>query len=272
MVKIGAVWDRTAEFLADNLSSIMPVALFAFFFPYSINGSFQQAAQGATESLQLVFLLVSFAVGVLSMWGALALIAMVTGDDSREAGRRATRRLLPAVIVRLALLVPLCLCFLPTLIALVAGGADFRALLNNDAAGMPKAAQWTFLVNLLVVLPLWLALAARLVLIDPVVLAEERMFGAIARSWRLTRGLTWRMIGVILLYLVVSVVAWQAARTVFGVLFQLIVGDGGGGLSLSGVLTSITVAAVQAALAVVSALFAAHLLLAAIVSERGQPR
>jgi hypothetical protein len=42
MVKMSTVWDRTAEFLSDNIGAIVPVALLAFFVPASIGGSFQR--------------------------------------------------------------------------------------------------------------------------------------------------------------------------------------------------------------------------------------
>lgn len=261
MVRMGAVWDRTAEFLTDNLGAILPVALLAFFAPFSIYGSFQQASANATESLKLVFQFASLAVGVLALWGALALAAMVFGEDSRRAGARAGRRLLPALFVQVMLAIGITLLFLPTMIVGIAHGVDVITLDWAGLLSLPPQVWSVANLNALVVLPLMLWLSTRLLLTTPVVLAEDRSFGAILRSWQLTRGMTLQILGVILLFCIVAVVAELATRFVFGSIFQLIAGSATG-LSLSAVLTSITVAAVRAILAVVSALFTANLLLA----------
>ena len=36
MVVIGSVWDRTVEFISDNLSAVVPIALMGIFAPLSI--------------------------------------------------------------------------------------------------------------------------------------------------------------------------------------------------------------------------------------------
>ena len=87
MAKMGTVWDRTAEFLGDNLGATLPVALLAFFVPASIEGSFQAAKAGGSPELVLSLYLVQLAFGILSLWGSLTISAMALDVASaRGAG------------------------------------------------------------------------------------------------------------------------------------------------------------------------------------------
>jgi hypothetical protein len=90
---------------------------------------------------------------------------------------------------------------------------------------------------------------------------ERRGVGLFARSFRLTRGITWKVIGVLILYFIVSQVSGLATKLVFGAVFGLIAGGNGPG-SVSMVLTSVLVAAVSTAFAVLAAAFTAKLYLA----------
>ncbi len=112
MAKMGTVWDRTAEFLSDNLGAILPVALLAFFVPASIEGSFQAAKTGGSPELVLSLYLVQLAFGILSLWGSLTISAMALDMASaRSAGVIGRDRLLPALAVSVLLFAVM---FLPT--------------------------------------------------------------------------------------------------------------------------------------------------------------
>src|SRR6187549_1061232 len=94
MVKMGTVWDRTAEFLSDNIGTILPIALLAFFVPASIEGNFQAAMEGASFTLILTLRLVQLAFGILSLWGSLTITVMALDMAGIEtAGGMAGKRL-----------------------------------------------------------------------------------------------------------------------------------------------------------------------------------
>jgi len=266
MIKMGTVWDRAAEFLTDNLPAILPIALLAYFVPLSIQGSFAPVIEDASPGLALVLHLITLAFAILSLWGSLTLAAMVLGIAG-DPGSIAVRRLLPALIVWIAVLAGFCLLFLPVILALIAGGADLDSMARGIRPAIPRVIAWPLVLYCLAALAVMLWTCARLIVVTPVIVAERRIFGALARSWRLTRGVTWRVIGVILLFAMVSLVAGLAAKTVFGSIFQLVAGPGGG-LSLTGVLTSVTVAAVQTAFSVIVPVFTAKLYQALIAAER----
>jgi hypothetical protein len=266
MVKMGTVWDRAAEFLTDNLPAILPIALLAYFVPLTIQGSFAPVIEDASFGLALVLRLISLAFAVLSLWGSLTLAAMVLGGEG-DPGTIGMRRLPAALLVWILVLVLFCLLFLPVVGALIAGGTDPASLARGIRPEIPKVIAWPLTLYSVAALGVVMWISARLVVVAPVIIAEKRALGAIARSWKLTRGITWRVIGVTLLYVMVSTVATLAAQTVFGSIFQLVAGPGGG-LSLSGVLTSITVAAVQTAFSVIVPAFTAKLYLALTAAER----
>lgn len=269
MAKMGTVWDRTAEFLSDNIAAIVPVALLTFFVPASIQGNFAALTVGGSTELRIGLTLVQLAFAIVSVWGSMILCAMALEmGDSRNAGAVARRRLLPMLAVSVALFVLALLLLVPLPLAFAASGVDVMALANGTAVSIPGgvAAFAVLYYILLVVLFFWAA--ARLIVLTPVVLRENRSFGAIGQSWRLTRGHTLRIVGVLLLFAIVAIVANLAATTVFGSIFALIAGIDAEGLSLAGVLTSIVQALVQTGFMVIAPIFTAKLYLA-LVAETG---
>jgi hypothetical protein len=267
MVKMGTVWERTAEFLTDNLGALLPVSLLAYFVPFSIRGNFAYVSEGARLDFQLTLQLVALGFAVLAVWGSLTIIAMVFYTDPRNAGGVGMRRLPAALVVSVALLLVLVLLCAPIAWAFTAFGFDLAAAMQGTGPAIPSAIEWPLVLYLIAVIALALWVTARLIVLNPVIAAEKKWFGALTRSWRLTRGLSWPLIGVILLYLLVSLVAALATQLVFGSIFQLVAGSADSGLSLSRVLTSVMVAAVQTGFTVIVPVFTAKLYLALLQRE-----
>ena len=279
MAKMGTVWDRTAEFLSDNLPAVLPVALIAFFVPASIEGSFEAAKNGASTGLMLVFLCAQIAFGILSLWGSLTIIAMALDmQDGPRAGAVARARLLPALVVSIVEFAAVLLLMLPIPLILMAGGFDMIALASGTSPAAAAAAAasgagvqgalWGVALYGLLLCGLLLWLGARLIVAMPVIVRQRLMLSALAESWKLTRGGAWRIVGVILLFALVSWVSILAAKLVFGTVFTLVAGGPAEGVSLAGVLTSIVVAAVQTGFTVLVPAFTAKLYLA-LAAEAG---
>ncbi|MDF7775068.1 hypothetical protein P1X14_07410 [Sphingomonas sp. AOB5] len=268
MVKMGTVWDRTAEFLTDNLPSIMPIALVAFFVPFSVMGSFQPLMSESNAGLTLVLELLTLGFVVVVSWGMLALTAMVL-DGGPDAGKIAARRLVPSLLVSVAIFLAMALLFAPVVLTLLVSGVDLFALMRGVPVdlSLPVSVGWAICIYSLLAVGVAAWISARVAVANAVIVREKLAFGAIARSWTLTRGVVWRIVGVAFLYIVVSNVAALAARLVFGSIFTLIAGAGDSVMSLSGVLTSVIVAAVQTGFTVLAPLFTAKLYVA-LVTER----
>ncbi|RYY25703.1 MAG: hypothetical protein EOP62_12655 [Sphingomonadales bacterium] len=263
MVKMGTVWDRTAEFLSDNIAALVPLALLAFFVPASIEGSFQPAMAGASTGLILTLQLVQLAFGILSLWGMLVVTAMALDDaQSDNAGKLAGQRLPAALVVSLVTFVAMLLLFLPITIALATSGVDMLAIAQGRDFDMSTGSAGFVAIYLIVLFPLMLWLCARLIVVLPVIVREGRWLSSITQSWKLTRGIALRVIGVMILFAMVAWVSMLAANMVFGSIFALIAGGDSAGISLSGVLTSIVVAAVQTGFTVLVPAFTTKLYLA----------
>lgn len=273
MATMGTVWDRATEFLSDNLATVMPVALFAIFLPVSVQGNLAPMMAGASPTVTIGLQAVNLFLSVVSMIGQLGIIALAL-DPARSSGDAfgvALGRLPAALLVALVELLLLGLLFAPVIVALVIAGVDLQTIAATgkfDPTTLnPGIAAFIGIYSLLcLVVLIWVI--ARLILAMPVVVGERRALGAIGRSFALTRGVAMKIIGVAILYYVVSTVAVLAAKTVFGSILALIAG-GEGALNIGSVLTSIIVAMVATAFAALSAAFTAKLYVAASRGAEG---
>lgn len=276
MVSMGAVWDRTAEFLSEHLGAILPVALLAIFVPAVVSANFTELRQGAAPGLApelaiglgvgtLVFALVSF-------WGQLAVTALALDPSHGRAAAGVAMRRFPAALLAMVAVVAAALAaVLPAGAILAIGGVDLMAMSGETMPAIPPAASLGIVLYLLVLLPVALWLAARLAVVLPAIVGEGRGLGAIARSWRLTRGVALKIMGVLILYAVVSIVANLAATTAFGAIMYVVAGRDGDGLSLASVLTTIVGGAVTTGFTVLAAAFAAKLFVALLLREAAAP-
>ncbi|MGK6319235.1 hypothetical protein [Sphingomonas sp. DT-204] len=268
MVKMGTVWDRAIEFLSDHVAIVIPIALLAIFVPSSITGSLSPLWATAGSGLKALLAMLSLVFAILGVWGQLAISALAIDPAAgRGAGRVATARLLSAIGVYLVVAIVLGLLLLPIGFILAASGVDVTQLrIGANPASLPAGVAGTVTLYVVVLLIVLLFLGARLVLATPVIVAERRGLGAIARAFALSRGLTWKLVGVILLYVVVANVASLAAQSVFGSILGLL-SRGEGPVTMASVIAAIAVAAVQAAFTVLATAFVAKLYVA-VVHER----
>jgi hypothetical protein len=250
MVKMGTVWDRTAEFLTDNLPAILPIALLAYFVPFSIMGSLAPILYDS-RGVVIVLWAIVFALVALVNWGGLALIAMAL-DREGDPGKAGLRSLAPSLLVSVLIFCVTMLLFLPPFLTI---RLSARAM-DGMTLDVPAAVGWALAIYCPLAIGVAIWLAARLVLVNPAIVGEGRWLGAFARSWSLTRGITLAIVGVTILYSVVAVVGMLATQLVFGSIFRLVAGPSEG-LSLSNILTSVMVAAVQSGFTVVVPVFTA---------------
>lgn len=267
-VTIGTIWDRTTQVLGGRSAMIAAIAIPTLFVPSVVQGAIAAyVPEGATRSM--VGGLVSLIVTVITIWGSLAIVAMAThpSTDRASAQRQATARFWPVLGVTLLLAIVLVLLILPPIIALAATGFDFQAAsaaASADApAAMPAPAASASLFIVLygiamLVLGLWAS--ARLMLLNAVLLNERIGLGAFGRSIALTRGMTWKLLGVLILFLIVAGIAVLAAQSVVGLVFRLILGADNIATSLF--IGSIAGAAASTALLSVAYVFTAQLYVA----------
>lgn len=262
-VSIGTVWDRTTGFVSDNLTAIVPISLLTIFVPSSVGSALESVTTPA--HLAWVVSLASLVLMIVSLLGQLALTALVIDPASRMGAiRRGFARLAPAFGVFLIVVIGIVLLALPIAGIAIAYGATFSPVSTNmSMAGMPEGAAGPILLYVIALVAVLLWLTARLMVATPVIVAERRGLSALKRSFAITRGMTWKLMGVVLLYAVVVTVATLAARSVFGAIFALVAGGANGELGVAQVLTAIVVSLVTTVFTVLQAVFVAQLYRAA---------
>lgn len=263
MTSIGTVWDRAVDFVRDHLGAVMPVLLATQFAAPAISGSLGGLRAGGGAGTSVVLGLVSLVTTLISLWGALYLVAFAAQPSGREVPQEARRlangRFMPMVGVSVAMLVALGVLALPGVLLAVNSGFDFISLMNGvppqpeSFATLGPALLYFVLFGLVV---LWLS--ARLLPINAVVAMEQRGIGAIGRAFALTRGMTFKLIGVLILYAIVAGVAISAVQFVVGAVFALFSGNAEG-ITVAGVAAAVAAAAVAAALALYQTAFTGKL-------------
>jgi hypothetical protein len=174
-------------------------------------------------------LVVTLVLMAVSFWGALTITA-ITSDpnvDRAEATRLATARLPAQLGVFVLLTLAGTLLVVPLLGVMAASGVDLASL--GQPGAEPRMTGGSALaVGLysLLLLGAFLWLLARLLPLVPVVLHERLGLRAIGRAFRLTRGMGWRLVGALLLFLIVLSVASGAATYVTGAILAVILGQG----------------------------------------------
>ncbi|MBP2277164.1 MULTISPECIES: hypothetical protein [Sphingomonas] len=263
---MSTVWDRTAEFVSDNLAALMPLVLFGIFVPLTLIGSLMPLMGTGGQPADVALGLVVLALSLVSSWAGIAITALAFDPAAGRAAavQVANRRLLPVIGVGLVTLLVVLLLAAPIFIAFALSGVDMAALAaGKPPSGAVNQGALTFgsLYTLLLGPVLFWGYARFVVLATPIMVMERRGLGVYARAFVLTRGITWKVMGVILLYGGVSWVASAAAKLVFGTVFGLLIG-GEGQLSVATVLTQITVAAVSTIFSLLAVAFVAKLYLA----------
>ena len=262
MVRMGDVWDRTTDVLSGRGRTLAGIAAIAIFLPGVVRSGYSLFIGKDTPGTALIGGLIAIIVSLVTVWGQLTLIALSTDPATTEpqAAAIGRARLLPTIGVGLLIGIVFGLFIMPIFIALVGGGWSPEAM---QAGQMPtlSAGQAGFIALYgLVYAIAFLWVAARLALWTAVMVNERRGIGAIRRSFELTRGITWKIIGVFVLYLIVRGSAFSAVTAVTGVVFGLILGTAA--KATVGFLASVAGGAVAAAFSTVAAVFTAQLYVA----------
>lgn len=261
MVSIGQVWDRTTDVLRGRSGIVVPIAALAIFLPAVANAALTSFVPATSAATGLLTALVALAVVAATIWGTLAIIAVATDPATTraDAGRQASARLLPAIGIILALGLALSLAFVPIVVALMRAGVDFARPNTAIALGTGTASFVTLYMLVLTAFGFWLS--ARLMLLNPVIVNERLGLRSVARSIEATRGLTWRLIGVLALFAIVVLVPTIAIQSVVGIVVRLLLGEGG--IPVARFLSATAGAVVTTGFSIVAAVFQAQLYVAA---------
>lgn len=269
MVNMSSVWDRTIEFVSDNLATLLPVVAGAIFVPLAINEAIGPLAGPEAPVMRGALAGVSLALILVALWGRLAVTAL-TLDLAQSAGaalRLALTRLLPAILVSLVLMIVFCVLMIPVPMVLAAYGYDFVSAMQGGTPEMSPVAVAIIMLYILLLLPLIAWMGARFSLVSTVIVGEGLGLSAIGRSVALTRGIAMKIIGVAILYIILSLAVTLAVKTGVGSLLRIVLG-GSDGISVASVVSAVFTGAVAAILAMISTVYMAKLYRAANVPHR----
>lgn len=239
-LSITAAWDETAGFVKREGRLLFPIAFLLMSLPAAI----LQALAPVTTPGKLPepgpWLLFVPVLVIASLVGALAIswLALRPGASVGEALQVGLRRFLPLLGAAVLLGFGLALLMVPVI--LIVGALA--------AASGGTASPALVLLLLLILIPVYLTIWVRLILMTPAASVEP--LGPIAlirRSWQLTAGHVWKLLGFLLLIIVVALVAMIAVGAVFGILIAVLLGLPQPG-SLAMFLISLVSALVQAAI------------------------
>jgi hypothetical protein len=219
-LSITTAWNESADFLKRHFGALFTIAVALIAFP---NVATQWLAPlpvppDATPRAGLWLLLVILVL-LLNMVGSLAISSLALGRENvvGDALRHGLRRL-PAMAGASLILIGAALILAMPLI--LATGIRPEQLV----APTPATAGRIGLVVLVLVL-VGLFFAVRLLLLTPVAAAEPvGPVAIIARSWALTKGYFWKLLGFVLLITVAAMVAISVAAMLVGLAISLVAG------------------------------------------------
>lgn len=219
-LSISTAWEQTKEVIARDGRLIASVALALVLLPETIAGLIAPPPNLSGVQPPTWFAFVALALEVLKIVGMIAMIRLVLGPAASvgEAINHGLRRLLPGLGAILLFLIPAIVIFAFLLILMV--GSDGISRLQSGTPD-PKAAG-----AILLFLAIFLLASVRFQMVVPVATAEQA--GPIAilkRSWELTAGHYWRLLGFLLLLFATAGVVLLTAQFAAGIVGRALFGD-----------------------------------------------
>ncbi|OWK28146.1 hypothetical protein SPMU_30000 [Sphingomonas mucosissima] len=263
MISMGLVWDRAMAVISGRLGILLSLAVILLILPPVAQAGLE-AISDTSFALRSTKFAASLLVFIAATISAIAMTA-VASDPAVDQGAALAigrRRLGPFIGVSLLIGLLFAVAMIPGAVLIGLAGFDVA---QARAGGVPDGVNMPLLgaglLYFIVLMPVMLWAAARLLPLSAVIVNERRGAGAIRRSFALTRGSSLKLMGVLILYGLVFLVVLMAATSVVGVVARLLAGAD------SPVIVSLVIAAVTAVVtalfSILQMVFAAQLYLAA---------
>lgn len=220
-LSIGRAWDEAKAALSANRKLIVPVALGLVLLPAVIVSMIEPRVAPGEQPPPGAWMLVALAMVIVMLVGELAIVLLVNGwrGSVGEAIGKAARRTPTFILAALSLAVPVVLIF-SVLLALSGVGTSAPGQIDwTNFGGMG----WLVLLGCVLVL---FFIAIRLLPLIAVVACEQTgPFAALKRSFALTSGHFWRLLGFLLLLMVAFLIVAVTVGAVVGGLVTLLLGQ-----------------------------------------------
>jgi hypothetical protein len=219
-LSIGRAWDEAKAALKANRKLIVPVALGLILLPAVIVSMVEPRVAPGEQPPPGLWMLIGLLMVIVMLAGELAIVLLISGwrGSVGEAIGKAARRTPTFIVAALCLVVPVILVF-SVLLALFGVGTSASGQLdwtNFNGAG------WLVVLACILVL---LFLSIRLLPLIAVVACEEvNAIAALKRSFALTSGHFWRLLGFLMLIVVAFMIVAATVGAVVGGLVTLVLG------------------------------------------------
>jgi hypothetical protein len=252
-LSITGAWNETAAFMKRESRLVLPVALLLVALPGALlQIVMPQPVAGEPPELGLWLLLVPV-VAVASMVGTLAIsyLALRPGTSVGEALQVGLRRFLTLFLATLLVACGFAVLLIP-LVVIASGGA---LLGGGEPAALLTATLLALLIFAIAAVGIWV----RLMLMTPIAAVEKAgPIDLIRRSWALTAGHFWKLLGLVLLLLVAALVLMMVVAMVAGIFLFALAGPPDP-QSLSMILITIVSSLFQAVLGAIFAVLVARI-------------
>lgn len=219
-LSIGRAWDEAKAALQANRKLIVPVALGLVLLPAVIVSMVEPQVPPGEQPPAGSWMLVALAMVIVMMIGQLAIVLMVNGwrGSVGEAIGHAARRTPTFLLAVLSYLVPVIFIFSVMLAIMGIGtsGSGEVDWANFSGAG------WLVLFGCFLVL---IFFSIRLMPLTPVIALEQiGPIAALKRSFALTSGHFWRLLGFVLMLAIAFLIVALTVGAVIGALVTVIAG------------------------------------------------
>ena len=253
-LSVTGAWNETMAFMKRESGLVLPIAFLLLAVPSALLEIVMPQSAVASEPPEPGLWLLLVPVVVIAMmvaYLAISYLALRPGTSVGEALQVGLRRFLPLFLATLLVGCGFLLLLVPLLF--IAGGG--AALVGADPGVLVGAALLVFLVFAIVAL----AVGVRLLLMTPVAAVEKAgPIEIIRRSWNLTTGHFWKLLGLLLLLLVAAGVLLMVVAMVAGIFLFAVAGPPDP-QSLSMILITIVSSLLQAVLGAIFAVLVARI-------------
>ncbi len=221
-LSISKAWTETGQFLGREAGLVLPVALLLLALPPAAERLLLPPPGGEESLGQLgLGLLFTLIVLVTSLIGSISIshLALRPGLSVGEALRRGVSRFPSLLGASLLMTIPIIIVAMIVVLAIAPNAPVMRA--PFDPYSMPPALLWAITLFTLTLLFLWVKLS-----MGTPVTSEERAgpVEIIKRSWSLTKGNYWKLLGTYLAVMIVTSLVIMALTSGLGVLVFLAAG------------------------------------------------
>ena len=213
-ISIGAAYSEAASFLRREKRLLAPLVLALLILPVTVSQLIQPADPFAGADGLQPWMVVALVAMLVQLHGQMAVSRLAMGWNGAlgEAIALALRRLPAALGALLLFFLLLALVLVPlNMILMLLGSGGQGAPATNSASALTLLA---------------MLFAAPRILLAPAIAAAEPMgpWALVKRSWALSHGQYWRLLGFFLLFLIASLILVGAVSAVVGTLAMLAFG------------------------------------------------